>query len=105
MPMSNRIRAAREGLSLSQSDLAVAVGVSQTCVWNWEAGYTKPRPKSLASLAAALKVSVDHLQTGAPVARAGPHTVEGVLEEAKDRLAAILGLPVSRIGLQLNIQA
>ncbi len=103
--MSNRIKIAREGLGLTQAELGAAVGVSQTCVWNWEAGYTKPRPKSLGPLASALKVSVEHLQTGSPVERAGPDTVEGVLDEAKNRLAGILGLPVSRIGLQLVVQA
>ena len=103
--MSSRIKTAREKLGLSQAELGAAVGVTQTCVWNWEAGYTKPRPRSLGALAATLKVSVDHLETGSAVERAGPDTVEGVLDEAKSRLAGILGLPISRIGLQLNIHA
>jgi transcriptional regulator with XRE-family HTH domain len=105
MLMSNRIKIAREGLGLSQAELGAAVGVSQTCVWNWEGGYTKPRPKSLGALASILKVSVEHLETGSPVERAGPNTVEGVLDEAKTRLAEILGLPAARIGLRLNIHA
>jgi len=105
MPMSTRIKTARESLCLSQAELGAAVGVSQTCVWNWEAGYTKPRPRSLGALASTLKVSVEHLEAGSPIERPGPDTVEGVLEEAKHRLAGILGMPISRIGLQLNIQA
>jgi transcriptional regulator with XRE-family HTH domain len=105
MPMLNRIKTLREGLGLSQAELGTAVGVSQTCVWNWEGGYTKPRPKSLAALASTLKVSVEHLETGIPMERAGPNTVEGVLDEAKTRLAGILGLPLARIGLQLTISA
>lgn len=79
--------------------------MTQTCVWNWEAGYTKPRPRSLGALASALKVSVEHLETGSPVERPGPDTVEGVLDEAKIRLAGLLGLPMSRIGLRLCIHA
>ena len=103
MPMLNRIKTLREGLGLSQAELGAAVGVSQTCVWNWEGGYTKPRPKSLGALAAALKVSVEHLETGSAMERPGPDTVDGVLEEAKTRLAGILGLPLARIGLRLTV--
>ena len=71
MPMANRIRTQREVLNMSQADLARAVGVSQTCVSNWEADLTSPRPANLAALSRALRVPVVHLEDATPVPAAG----------------------------------
>jgi transcriptional regulator with XRE-family HTH domain len=50
---------------MSKSALAKSVGVSTTCVWNWEEGNTEPRPENLVALADALSVSAEHLERGA----------------------------------------
>lgn len=61
--VAERIRACREGLGLSQRDLALAIGTSQTSVSAWETGVV-PRGASLKSLAEAFKVSIDWLRSG-----------------------------------------
>ena len=75
MPIRPRLTKGREGFgrrvawARSQkgwtlADLGKEVGVSGTCVWNWEEGNTHPRPASLSRLAAALDMSADHLLEG-----------------------------------------
>jgi transcriptional regulator with XRE-family HTH domain len=61
--VAERIRACRERLGLSQRDLALAVGTSQTSVSAWETGVV-PRGASLKALAEAFKVSIDWLRSG-----------------------------------------
>lgn len=70
--LGDRLKSAREGSRvggkrLTQLDLARAVGVDRNTVSRWETGGMVPRdPKVLASLAAALNVTVDWLISGEP---------------------------------------
>ena len=63
--LSNRIRQARRGASLSQGELALAVGVGRSAVSQWEK-HDGPRPTSdhLASIATATGVAYEWLATG-----------------------------------------
>lgn len=45
MSLGDHIRTAREAASLSQAHLAVAVGVTQRTIGNWERGTANPRSK------------------------------------------------------------
>ena len=49
--VATRIREARRGAGLSQAALASLVGVSDSTVWSWEAGRTKPGRERLAAIA------------------------------------------------------
>ncbi len=62
--IGERIKAARKGLSLNQSDLAEKVGVTQPAVANWESGVHDPRRLMLAKIAEALNVSTEWLAGG-----------------------------------------
>lgn len=52
-----RLKERREQLGFSKTSLAQAVGVTTTCVWNWEQANTTPRPGAFAKLANVLKTS------------------------------------------------
>ncbi|NNH32350.1 helix-turn-helix transcriptional regulator [Rhizobium sp. SEMIA 4085] len=49
---------------MSQTDLAHAVGTSQTCIHNWENDNTYPRPANMVALATALGVTQRFLEEG-----------------------------------------
>lgn len=48
--LSQIIRAWREGLGMSQEELAKAAGVDETSIAKWEAGKAKPMKKSLTKI-------------------------------------------------------
>jgi transcriptional regulator with XRE-family HTH domain len=61
----NRIRQARLGAELSQTDLALSVGVARSAVAQWErTGGAKPTTENLAKVALATSVSFEWLATG-----------------------------------------
>ncbi len=62
--IGERIRQARKSRGMSQSDLAVRVGVSQPAIANWESGVHDPRRLTLAKLADALDAPLDWLAAG-----------------------------------------
>ena len=64
MSMGARIKVARQSREWSQSELATQLGTSQTCVHNWEADNTFPRPANLKALAKALGVTPRFLEEG-----------------------------------------
>lgn len=59
-----RIRVARMALGMTQSDLAVAVGVSRSAVAQWETDRAGQVRGNLSRVAAVLGVSVSHLFNG-----------------------------------------
>lgn len=63
--IGDRIRHARKNLSLSQTDLAKKIGVTQPAVANWESGVHDPRRLMLAKIADVLDVSAAWLASGA----------------------------------------
>ncbi|HBD20200.1 MAG TPA: transcriptional regulator [Arenimonas sp.] len=61
----NRIRQARRGASMSQSELAFAVGVARSAVAQWERkDGAKPTTDNMAKIAMATAVSFEWLATG-----------------------------------------
>ncbi|MFO7853794.1 MAG: helix-turn-helix domain-containing protein [Paracoccaceae bacterium] len=60
----DRLAAAREGLGLTQSQLASRLGVRLASVQNWEADRAEPRANKLQMLAGLLNVSIVWLLTG-----------------------------------------
>ncbi len=59
--ISEKLKAARANMKLSQAALARAVGVQQSTVASWEKGRTEPDTVMVGRLAQALKVTSDHL--------------------------------------------
>lgn len=68
---SDRIRKAREALGLSQTELALRARLSRGTVQNYEAGH-RVKPLARESLAKALLVTEDWLQTGELTSFTGP---------------------------------
>jgi SOS-response transcriptional repressor LexA len=54
MTIGHRIKKAREGLKMSQDELAAAIGVTRPAVSQWEDGTSNPRSKRIPSIAEAL---------------------------------------------------
>lgn len=61
--IAERVKAIRQELGWSQVQLAEEVGVSQSSIGNIESG-VRQRPRELVSLARALRVSPEWLETG-----------------------------------------
>lgn len=61
MTFSDKVKRAREVASLTQSELALAVGVSQRTIASYESGGAIARRSTTEKLARALKVSVKYL--------------------------------------------
>jgi len=73
MSIGSRIKEARTALGWSQVKLAEEAGVTQSAIGNIESG-TRQRPRELVSIARALQVSPEWLETGeAP--RASPSSL------------------------------
>jgi len=114
-----RLRESRSQKGLSKSDLARAVGVSTTCVWNWEEGNTNPRPRALARIAAALLTTEEFLSRGVPPAVAAQEArpivsaavastrmaVGEVILRAREDIAAAAGLALERVKVVLEYGA
>lgn len=61
--LRQRLKAARDEAGLTQPELAARAGVAQSTIGNIEAG-TRKRPRELLSIAAALGVNPEWLETG-----------------------------------------
>ncbi|MBQ8953360.1 MAG: helix-turn-helix transcriptional regulator [Clostridia bacterium] len=59
--MTHRIREVRIGHSMTQQELAEAIGVTQTAITKWETGSCKPSLENMVKAARALKCSMDDL--------------------------------------------
>lgn len=68
--IGGRIRTRRERLKISQADFARAVNAHPTVVWRWETSKSVPDSEHTLRIAAALRVSMDWLVTGAGKKRA-----------------------------------
>jgi transcriptional regulator with XRE-family HTH domain len=114
-----RLRALRSERLLSKSALARTVGVSPTCVWNWEEGNTHPRADALSRLAAALSTTREVLERGVEpremFMEARPTLSEtlkptndllsGVIRRAREEIAAAAGVSVERVKVLLEYGA
>lgn len=61
--LADRIKATRQKLGWSQAHLAAEAGISQSTIGNIESGF-RQRPRELVSIAQALGVSPEWLETG-----------------------------------------
>lgn len=59
------IREARTRAGLKVTEVAKAMDVTEVCVYQWEAGDTKPRIEKLVKLAELFGITVDELLKGA----------------------------------------
>jgi transcriptional regulator with XRE-family HTH domain len=110
-----RVARARAQKGWTLADLGKAVGVSGTCVWNWEEGNTHPRPGSLVRLAAAFGISTEHLLEGQQVADAvsandGSDAPGGdvfvsladLINRSREAIAQAAGLPSLKVRITLD---
>jgi len=91
---------------LSSADLARAVEVTPTAVWNWENDNTQPRYLTLMRIAEVLGVSPEYMETGeedAEVPTTRSSSVVALLEETRKLVARKLELSDSRIKLTIEI--
>lgn len=110
---AGRLRPLREGRMLSKTALAKKLGVSTTCVWNWEEGNTLPRLENLQALSEALDVPIDYLQSGAdwdgleptgstPVGTFVAPSLSEVIAEAKIRIAHVARISPDKVNVSLD---
>jgi transcriptional regulator with XRE-family HTH domain len=106
-----RLGKLRNQRSMSKTRLANLVGVSTTCVWNWEEGNTEPRSHNLSALADALGVSSDYLEFG--TGRDDDHTferpdtepqmtLETAICDAKILIASLAGVDPRQVTISVN---
>jgi transcriptional regulator with XRE-family HTH domain len=103
-----RVAALRDQRELTQIQLGKKVGVTGTCVWNWESGNTFPRSGALSKLASALGTSVEYLSSGTSAAAtlksdgAGKPSLSDIIMEAREAVANAGGLPVSKVRIVID---
>lgn len=103
-----RVASLRDERELTQVELGKKIGVTGTCVWNWEGGNTFPRSPALSKLAQALGTSVEYLSSG--IGSATPSKANGsahrsladVIMEAREMVANAGGLPVSKVRIVID---
>jgi transcriptional regulator with XRE-family HTH domain len=100
-------RTARAEKDIGINQLARLLGVSTTAVSNWQNGKSKPKPEMLVRIAEALDVEPEYLEENfaAKSQVIQPRLVADVLTEARRELARIMGLPESKIHLELRTHA
>jgi len=64
MSIGERIQRAREAQSMSRSELAAHLGVSQATINAWETGRISPRPESMQKMAQRFGVDIEWLSLG-----------------------------------------
>lgn len=110
---ATRLRLLREHHRLSKTALAERVGVTTTCVWNWEEGNTLPRSANLAALSEALGAPIGYLRDGADwdgapaISREVERpdrgvTLPEVIAEAKLRIARMAGIAPENVNISLD---
>jgi transcriptional regulator with XRE-family HTH domain len=89
------VGARRQELRLSRSDLAEALGVSQSSVVSWELGYRVPGSKQLTRLAEVLSVETASLAAALP--RRGAMTALGELILSRQRVLGLRSVDLARL--------
>lgn len=104
-----RVASLREERELTQVQLGKKVGVTGTCVWNWEGGNTFPRPAALNRLAQALGTTVEFLSSGKDSRlmeqgeSAAHRPLADIIMEARETVARAAGVPVNKVRVVLDI--
>jgi transcriptional regulator with XRE-family HTH domain len=106
---AKRVGRLREELELTQAELGRKVGVSGTCVWNWESANTYPRStNTMRRLAQALATTVEFLSAGEEPrenqsrASNGQRSIADIILEARQKVAAAAGLSVDNVRVVLD---
>ena len=86
--IAERVKAVRQELGWSQVRLAAEVGVSQSSIGNIESGF-RQRPRELVSIAKALQVSPEWLETGKG-SRTQPGSLKLVEADAQPSMRALV---------------
>jgi transcriptional regulator with XRE-family HTH domain len=108
-PFAKRLLRLKLARGLSSADLARAVEVTPTAVWNWENGNTEPRHLTMIKLADALHVSPDVLEFGdkpSPKridAEEKPQSVGQIAEQAQRAIAAAIGVEPRSVRLLVQL--
>jgi transcriptional regulator with XRE-family HTH domain len=103
--VGTKIRNTREARKISQNELAQLLGVSAAAVCYWETKGTTPRAKTLKKVAEALGVSESYLSAGAEVApKEGFDSVAAYIEQAKAKIATIIGVDIDRISINITLR-
>lgn len=116
---AKRLAARRQEMGFSKSSFARAIGVTTTCVWNWEEGNTFPRPEALKSCAATLKTTTAFLERGVEptdghaepplpafaVAETRVPSLEEIIRDARRKIAAAAGLSFEQVKVVLEFGA
>lgn len=87
--IGDRIRLARDRAKLTQTELALAVGVDKGTVWRWETGRSKVDAEAIDTIAEATKVSPTWLLRG--VTEVPPSTVSESLRRYIDARPSVNG--------------
>lgn len=105
---AKRVGQLRQEQELTQAELGRKVGVSGTCVWNWEGANTYPRPMTMRRLAEALRTTVEFLsgekaaETNAILASDKQRSLAEIILEARQNVAAAAGLSIDRVRVVLD---
>lgn len=108
LAFGKRVANLRDELGLTQIELGKRVGVTGTCVWNWEGGNTFPRSAALSKLARSLGTSVEYLSSGIGSATqskpsaSADQSLGGVIMEAREVVARAGGVPISRVRIIID---
>lgn len=103
-----RVAILRDERELTQVELGKKIGVTGTCVWNWEGGNTFPRSPALSKLAQALGTSVEYLSSGivsviTSKSNGSAHrSLADVMMEAREVVANAAGVPVSKVRVVID---
>ena len=110
---ATRLNNLRGAKGFTKSSLAKRLGVSTTCVWNWEEGNTHPRPGALARIAAVLSTTEAFLERGvtpsdapggasSPLGAVKQAGVAEIIRRAREDIAAAAGLTVDQVKVVLE---
>ena len=95
MKIGHRIKESRELKGLSQSELALRVGVSQPTISDWENGKTEPTVGNMCILAVELDVCFEWIATGR-----GPRDYRPEMQQQRQEYRTKPELPADEQSLQ-----
>lgn len=110
LTFGTRVSHLRHEKGLSQVQLGKTVGVSGTCVWNWEVDNTFPRTGALAKLATALSTTPEYLRDGPQSDGPAPgladgETLSSIIRDCRQQIARAAGLNIAAVRVALDYDA
>lgn len=102
-----RLRRLRKERDLSLVGLAKMLGVTKPTIWYWENDQARPRPKSLAALAAILEVPVDELVPAEWAAEVPepltPTALNETVRACKQQIAQAAGTTPDKVDIAIHL--